>query len=156
MNGFNQVTIAGNLTRDPELRYTPKGTAVADFGLAINKSWKDEQGEKHEKCTFVDVTAWSGAAETISQYLHKGDPILLSGELDLQTWEDKQTGDKRSKLKVILRSFTFMPSGKGGDRASAPAAPQPRRAAQTPAAAPASDAAPAAGEEPPTDSEIPF
>lgn len=136
MNGFNQVTLAGNLTRDPELRYTPKGDAVCDVGLAINSSWKDDQGDKHEKCTFVDCTLWRGAAETVAKYLKKGDPLLLTGRLDLQQWDDKQTGEKRSKLKVIATGFTFLPTGRkadGGEQQErprqSPKAPAERRAA---------------------------
>lgn len=113
MNGFNNVTIAGNLTRDPELRYTPKGTAVCKFGLAINRQWKDESGAKKEAVTFIDVQAWSGAAETIAQYCKKGRPLLVSGRLDVESWEDKETKKERSKVFVTLENFIFIPDGKG-------------------------------------------
>lgn len=111
MANFNKVILAGNLTRDPELRYTPKGTAVCKIGLAINRSWKTESGEKKEEVTFVDVDSFGKTAENISKYLKKGRPILVEGRLKLDQWDDKQSGQKRSKLGVILESFQFMDSG---------------------------------------------
>lgn len=111
MNGFNQVTLLGNLTRDPELRYTPKGTAVAKIGLAINRVWKDESGQQKEETTFVDVDAWGKQAETLAQYVKKGRALLISGRLKLDAWDDSKTGQKRSRLGVVLESFTFIPDG---------------------------------------------
>ena len=111
MANFNKVILAGNLTRDPELRYTPKGTAVAKLGLAVNRSWTTETGEKREEATFVDVDAFGKQAEVISQYLRKGRSLLVEGRLRLETWDDKQTGAKRSKLGVVLESFSFLDSG---------------------------------------------
>ena len=138
MPSFNKVILAGNLTRDPELRYTPKGTAIAKIGLAINRTWKSESGENKEEVTFVDVDAFGRTAEVIGQYLKKGRPILMEGRLRLDQWDDKQTGQKRSKLGVVLESFQFIDSGKGdggpGDgsrsRSSAPtqSAPEPAEA----------------------------
>ena len=92
----------GNLTRDPELRYTPKGTAVAKLGLAINRTWRGEDGQQQEETTFVDVDAWGRQAETLGKYMQKGRPILVEGRLRYDTWDDKQTGQKRSKLGVVL------------------------------------------------------
>jgi single-strand DNA-binding protein len=109
-NGFNRVILAGNLTRDPELRYTPKGTAVAEIGLAVNRSWKDDSGALKEETTFVDVTAWGKQAETLAQYLKKGRALLIEGRLQLERWDDKQTGEARQKLAVVLESFTFIDS----------------------------------------------
>ena len=130
MANFNKVILAGNLTRDPELRYTPKGTAIAKIGLAINRKWKSETGEMKEETTFVDVDAFGKTAETIGQYLKKGRPILVEGRLRYQTWDDKQSGQKKSKLGVVMENFQFMDSGGGrGDGASAPSRP----AAATPA-----------------------
>lgn len=147
---FNRVILAGNLVRDPELRYTPKGTAVAKIGLAINRNWKDDSGQQKEEVTFVDVDAFGRQAETISQYLKKGRPILVEGRLKLDSWDDKQTGQKRSRLGVVLESFQFLDSG-GAREGSAPS-PQPtspgrvsqpaRTVAPPPAAAPASDMPP--------------
>ncbi len=108
MASFNKVIIAGNITRAPELKYTPKGTACCKIGLAVNRQWKTEAGEKKEAVTFVDCTAWSGTAETISKHLRKGDPILIDGRLDLETWDDKESGEKRSKLAVTIESFSFI------------------------------------------------
>jgi single-strand DNA-binding protein len=115
MANFNKVILAGNLTRDPELRYTPKGMAIAKIGLAINRTWKNEAGETKEDTTFVDVDAFGRQAEVIGQYLKKGRPILIEGRLKLDQWDDKQTGQKRSKLGVVLESFQFLDSGNRGD-----------------------------------------
>jgi len=120
MANFNKVILAGNLTRDPELRYTPKGTAIAKIGLAINRSWKTETGETREEVTFVDVDAFGRQAEVISQYLKKGRPILVEGRLKLDTWDDKQTGQKKSRLGVVLEAFQFLDSGRGGAGGEAP------------------------------------
>lgn len=156
MANFNKVILAGNLTRDPELRYTPKGTAVAKLGLAINRNWTTETGEKREEVTFIDVDAFGRQAETIGQYLKKGRPILVEGRLKLDQWDDKQTGQKKSKLGVILENFQFLDSGSRaeGGTPSAPAAPRPARPA-----APAAPSAPAADHDgpPPEESDdVPF
>ncbi|HOX57170.1 MAG TPA: single-stranded DNA-binding protein [Candidatus Paceibacterota bacterium] len=130
MTGFNKVIIAGNLTRDPELRYTPKGTAVARLTLAVNRTWKSETGESKEEVSFIDVDAWARQAEIIAQYMKKGRPLLVEGRLKLDTWEDKTTHQKQSKLKVVLEGFTFIDS-RGSDNA----APTATRPASAPAAA---------------------
>ena len=135
MANFNKVILAGNLTRDPELRYTPKGTAIARLGLAINRKWKSETGEMKEEVTFVDVDAFGKTAETIAQYLKKGRPILMEGRLRYETWEDKQTNQKKSKLGIVLENFQFIDSGAGrsGDGGSnRPAAPSSKPAAEAP------------------------
>ena len=111
MANLNKVMLIGNLTRDPELRYTPKGTAVAEIGLAINRVWNNEQGQKQEETTFVEVTLWSRQAELAQQYLTKGNPVYIEGRLSLDTWDDKTTGQKRSKLKVIGENLQFLPTG---------------------------------------------
>src|SRR5712672_3366895 len=111
MANFNKVILAGNLTRDPELRYTPKGTAVAKITLAINRKWRTETGEMKEDVTFVDVDAFGKSAETIGQYLKKGRPILIEGRLRLDQWDDKQTGQKKSRLGVVCETFQFLGSG---------------------------------------------
>ncbi len=139
MANFNKVILAGNLTRDPELRYTPKGMAIAKIGLAINRRWKSETGEMKDETTFVDVDAFGKTAETIGQYLKKGRPILIEGRLRYQTWEDKQSGQKKSKLGVVMETFQFMDSGGGrGDGGGSSEAP-PARPAAAPASAPAPD-----------------
>jgi single-strand DNA-binding protein len=141
MANYNKVILAGNLTRDPELRYTPKGTAIAKIGLAISRTWKNEAGETKEEVTFVDVDAFGRTAEVIGQYLKKGRPILLEGRLRYDTWDDKQTNQKRSKLGVVMENFQFMDSGKG-DGGGGSDASRGRPAAS--GSAPAAPAAPAA------------
>jgi single-strand DNA-binding protein len=149
MASFNKVILMGNLTRDPELRYTPKGTAITRIGMAVNRVWKTETGEQREEVTFVDVDAFGKTAETIAQYLKKGSPILVEGRLRLHTWEDKQTQQKQSKLRVDLETFKFVgPSNREGG--SAPAAPR-----SAPAAAPAAE--PAEPDAPPHEGDdVPF
>ncbi len=150
MANFNKVILAGNLTRDPELRYTPKGTAIARLGLAINRTWKSETGENKEEVTFVDVDAWGRQAEVIAQYLKKGRPILMEGRLKLDQWEDKNTHQKQSKLRVVLESFQFMDSGRGDGAGSD--VPRSRSAAQS---TPSPEAAEAEGPLPQED-DVPF
>ena len=141
MANLNKVMLIGNLTRDPELRHTPKGTAVAELGLAINRVWKDDAGQKQEETTFVDVTLWGRQAELAQQYLSKGNPVYIEGRLNLDTWDDKTTGQKRSKLKVIGENLQFLSSGKsagggnsGGysERPQQPASGPPQGASAAP------------------------
>ncbi len=146
MANLNKVMLIGNLTRDPELRYTPKGTAVADISLAINRVWNNEQNQKQEETIFVDVTLWGRQAELAQQYLTKGRGAYIEGRLQMDTWDDKETGKKRSKLKVIGENLQFLPDGRGnaggGGGGQAPArAPQQQRSAppQGATAAPADD-----------------
>lgn len=150
MANLNKVMLIGNLTRDPELRYTPKGTAVADISLAINRVWNNEQNQKQEETIFVDVTLWGRQAELAQQYLTKGRGAYIEGRLQMDTWDDKETGKKRSKLKVIGESLQFLPDGRGGQggqgggapqQSSRPANAQPQRSGppQGASAAPADD-----------------
>src|SRR2546426_1299326 len=143
MASFNRVILAGNLTRDPELRYTPKGLAISKIGLAVNRTWKNEAGETKEEVTFVDVDSFGRQAEVIAQYFKKGRPILIEGRLRLDQWDDKQTGQKRSKLGVVLEGFSFIDSNRGD---SAP--PSSDASRNRPAAVPAAVAAPEAAPEP--------
>ncbi|MBI3876431.1 MAG: single-stranded DNA-binding protein [Verrucomicrobia bacterium] len=136
---INKVLIAGNLTRDPELRYTPQGTAVAQIGVAVNRTYTSQSGERKEEVTFVDVEAWGKTAETIGQYLKKGRPVFIEGRLKLDQWDDKQTGQKRSRLKVVCDQFHFLDSG--GGRAGGEGGAQAPRAAK-PAASPAAPSEP--------------
>src|SRR5712671_2867844 len=140
MANFNKVILAGNLTRDPELRFTPKGLAIAKIGLAINRSWKNEAGESKEEVTFVDVDAFGRQAEVIGQYMKKGRPFLVEGRLKLDQWEDKNTHQKQSKLKVVLESFSFIDSGRGDGGGVPSEAPRARPAAAPASAAPTSEA----------------
>jgi single-strand DNA-binding protein len=148
MASFNKVILAGNLTRDPELRYTPKGTAVARITLAVNRTYTAEGGEKKEEVSFVDVDVWGRQAEVISQYMKKGRPLLVEGRLKQDTWEDKNTKQKQSKLKVVLEGFSFLDSGRG-EGGGAPPAPRP-------AAAPAVTAPAEADAPPPEGDDVPF
>src|SRR5580693_4359903 len=153
MPSFNRVIIAGNLTRDPELRYTPKGSAVANFSLAVNRTWKSETGEMKEEVSFIDVEAWGRQAEVISQYMRKGRPLLVEGRLKMDTWEDKNTHQKQSKLKVVLESFSFIDSNRAEGGGGAPASDAPRRASPPPAKSPE----PAEGEGPGAEEDdVPF
>jgi single-strand DNA-binding protein len=154
MASFNKVILAGNLTRDPELRYTPKGTAIAKLALAVNRRWTGEDGQPREEVTYVDIDAFGKQAEVICQYLKKGGGLLLEGRLKLDQWDDKQTGQKRSRLGVVLENFTFL-GGKpeGGSQPGAPAAPRPqnRPAPNKPETAPGETDGP-----PPEDDDVPF
>jgi single-strand DNA-binding protein len=154
MANFNKVILAGNLTRDPELRYTPKGTAIATFGLAINRKWKSETGETKEEVTFVDVDAFGRQAEVVAQYMKKGRPFLVEGRLKLDQWEDKNTHQKQSKLKVVLEGFSFIDT-KGADGGVPSDAPRARPAAAPTAAAEAPAPAEPEASEPEQD-DVPF
>src|SRR3954451_17862992 len=144
MASFNKVILLGNLTRDPEVRYTPKGTAVTELGMAVNRVYTAENGEKREETTFVDVTLWGRTAEIAGEYLKKGRPVFIEGRLQLDTWDDKQSGQKRSKLKVVGEGLQLLggrPGGgggsgggdeEGGSRPSSRPAPPPKAAASEP------------------------
>lgn len=115
MPNLNRVMLMGNLTRDPELRYLPSNMAVVSLGLAINRRWRNQQGESQEETTFVDCEAFGRSAEVINQYLRKGRPIFIEGRLKLDQWQDKE-GHNRSRMKVVIESFQFVDSrGAGGE-----------------------------------------
>ena len=118
MANVNKVILIGNLTRDPEVRYTPKGTAVTDIGLAVNRVSSSEGGERREETTFVDVTLWGRTAEIAGEYLNKGRPVCIEGRLQMDSWDDKNTGQKRTKLKVVGESLQFLGSRDGGGSSS--------------------------------------
>jgi single-strand DNA-binding protein len=151
MASFNKVILLGNLTRDPEVRYTPKGSAVCDLGIAINRQYTLDSGEKREEVTFVDVVLWSRLAEIAGEYLKKGRPIFIEGRLQLDTWDDKQSGQKRSKLRVIGETMQLLggrPPGTGGGSEGGEEGKASRGKTTPPPK-------PAAGAEP-DDDEIPF
>lgn len=159
MSNFNKVFLMGNLTRDPELKYTPKGTAVARLGMAVNRRYTTESGEAKEEVTFVTVDAWGKQAEVIAQYCRKGRPLFIEGRLKLDQWDDKVTGQKRSQLGVVLESFQFI-GGRRDDEAAPGGAIAPPPTG-TPRPAPARPAAPAAAPDPldgppPEDDDVPF
>ncbi len=155
---YNKVFLLGNVTRDPEVRYTPKGSAVTDLGIAVNRQYTLDNGEKREEVTFVDVTFWGRTAEVAGEYLKKGRSIFVEGRLQLDSWDDKQSGQKRTKLKVIGEMMQMLGSrpGAGGGGGSAEPEEPPRtqssgggssRGASAPKSAPPSE---------PDDDEIPF
>lgn len=115
MASYNKVILVGNLTRDPQVRYTTGGTAVAEIGLAVSRQWFDKQtNQKREETTFVDVTLWGRQAEVAGEYLAKGRPVLIEGRLQLDTWDDKETGQKRSKLRVVGETMQMLGSRQDG------------------------------------------
>src|ERR1700729_1931486 len=168
MSSFNKVMLMGNLTRDPQLKYLPSQTAVAEFGIACNRKFRTAQGEDREEVTFVDVSAFGKTGELINQYFTKGKPIFIEGRLKYDQWEDKQGGGKRSKLTVVVENFQFIggrdgggggggaPPGGGYDAKAGEQAPPPRSAPnRAPGARPqgARPAAQQAPSEPPFDAE---
>ena len=155
MASFNKVILVGNLTRDPELRYTPKGMAIAKIGVAVNRVWTSESGEKKEEVTFVDVDIFGRTAENVGQYMRKGRPILIEGRLRLDQWDDKQTGQKRSRLGVVAETVQFLGGsdrgeGGGGGGGGAPAPTRQRPPANNPPAEPVE------GDGPPESDDVPF
>jgi single-strand DNA-binding protein len=155
---LNKVFLIGNLTRDPELRVTPKGTAICQFGIAVNRQFKDESGATRDETTFVDIEAWGKQGELVSKYLTKGSLAMVEGRLKLDQWEDKQTGQKRNKMKVVLDNVQFLStrSSSGGGGYSAPAA-EGDASAPGSAPAPARPAKPAAPAGPEAaDEDVPF
>jgi single-strand DNA-binding protein len=117
MANLNKVMLIGNVTRDPEIKYTPKGSAVTDLGIAVNRVFTPEGGERREETTFVDITLWGRQAEIAGEYCKKGRSIYVEGRLQLDSWEDKTSGQKRSKLRVVGENFQLLgprPGGGGG------------------------------------------
>lgn len=112
--GFNKVILMGNLTRDPEVRTTPSGQSVANFSLAVNRTWKGQDGSTQENVSYIDCVAWGKTGEIIAQYVQKGRPLLVSGRLDQRSWDDKESGQKRSKVEVVVEDFNFVGGGAGG------------------------------------------
>ena len=154
MASVNKVILIGNLTRDPELRYTPKGSGLCEIGLAVNRKYRLESGEQKEEVTFLDVTFWGKQAETIAKWMKKGKPIYVEGRLQTDSWDDKATGQKRYKTRIVAEEFQFLGdggggTGGGGDRAprgaedqhgeSARSAPAPQRTAPSGQSAPHND-----------------
>lgn len=138
MASLNKVFVMGNLTRDPEVKFTPKGTAICDIGLAVNRNYTTDGGEKREEVTFIDVTLWGRVAEIVGEYCKKGRPLFVEGRLSLDTWDDKQTGQKRSKLKVVGENIQLLgDKGATSDAAPARTNSQGRRPATPPARPPA-------------------
>src|SRR5207245_2011843 len=152
MASFNKVILLGNLTRDPEVRYTPKGSAVCDLGIAVNRVYTTESGERREDVTYVDVVLWARLAEIAGEYLKKGRPVFIEGRLQMDTWDDKQSGQKRTKLRVVGETMQLLgsrpPAATGAaesgdeDRQSRAAKPSPPPPKSTESAAPGEDEIP--------------
>jgi single-strand DNA-binding protein len=119
MASLNKVMLIGNLTRDPDVRYTPKGSAVADLGIAVNRTYMTESNERMQETTYIDVVVWSHLAELAGKYLHKGRAVFIEGRLQMDTWVDKATDQKRTKLRVVADNLQFLDSkregGQGGE-----------------------------------------
>lgn len=155
MANFNRIILAGNLTREPELKYTPSQTAVCEFGMAVNRKYKGGDGQQKEDVCFVDCQAWGKTGEIINQYMNKGKPILVEGRLSYDSWEGKD-GQKRSRLRVTVENFQFIGQGEQDEQAQQPrAAAPPRQQAppprQQPAQPPRSSYEPAGGYAPTQD-----
>ena len=152
MASFNKVILVGNLTRDPQLKYLPSQLAVAEFGLAVNHKFRTKTGEEREEVLFIDCSCFGKGGEIINQYCQKGKQILVEGRLRLDQWDDKQTGQKKSKLGVVAETVQFLgsPAGEGG---GAPA-PRAQRPAAPAASAPAAE--PVEGDGPPESDDVPF
>ena len=123
---FNKVVLLGNLTADPETRTTPSGQNVTSFSLAVNRTWNDASGQRQEETSFINCTAWGPRGETIAKYVGKGRQLLVSGRLQQRSWDDKETGKKRSRILVTASDITFLdpPSGRSGGSSDTNAAPQ--------------------------------
>ncbi len=156
MANLNKVMLIGNLTRDPELRVTPKGTAICTFSLAVNRKFKDESGGEREEVTYIDIEAWGRAGENISKYCTKGRPLFVEGRLRLDQWEDKNTKEKRSRMKVVCENFQFLGGGRGegGEAGGNSGGSGGERRYPSPAPRSASSPAPAAQEN--LDEDVPF
>lgn len=150
MANLNKVMLMGNLTRDIRLTYLPSNTPVAEFGLATNRTWVGQDGQKHEEATFVELRMFGKRAEVLNKYLHKGDPLFIEGRLHLDSWDDKQTGQKRSKTVVMIEDFQFLGRA-GGAREGGPAPEAGAAAPRRPAAAPTPQASSDAPAAPPAD-----
>ena len=153
MASFNKVILLGNLTRDPEVRYTPKGSAVCDLGIAVNRQYTLDSGEKREDVTYVDVVLWARLAELAGEYLKKGRPIFIEGRLQMDTWDDKQSGQKRTKLRVVGESMQLLGSRPPAAAGAAEPAEEDR---QSRAAKPSTPPPKPSASAEPDEDEIPF
>ena len=150
MASFNKVLLLGNLTRDPEVRYTPKGSAVCDLAIAVNRVYTTDGGERREEVTYVDVVLWSRLAEIAGEYLKKGRPVFIEGRLQMDSWEDKQSGQKRTKLRVVGETMQLLggrPPGGAGATEAGGEDRQPAKPSPPPKSAPPAE---------PDEDEIPF
>jgi single-strand DNA-binding protein len=157
MANLNKVMLIGNLTRDPELRVTPKGTAICQFSLAVNRKFRDEAGADREEVTYVDIEAWGKSGENIAKYCTKGRPLFVEGRLRLDQWEDKTTKEKRSRMKVVCDNFQFLGTGRaegGAPGGGEGGGEQPRYNSPAPRTSPTRPAMPMTPEN--LDEDVPF
>ncbi len=152
MASLNKVMLIGNVTRDPEIKYTPKGSAVADVGLAINRTYTNQGGEKVEEVTYVDVELWGRLAEIANEYAKKGRSIFVEGRLRIDSWEDKQSGQKRNRLKVVGEGMQLLGSRPGGSSGGGGADFE----GETASSKPSRSAATRPAQAEPADDDIPF
>lgn len=152
MANLNRVLLIGNLTRDPELRVTPKGSSICQFGLAVNRTFKDGAGQQREETTFIDIEAWGRQGEVISKYCTKGRPLFVEGRLRFDSWEDKNSGQKRSRLSVVLENFQFI-GGRNDDQPGPASSGGPSVERNSP---PPRQAAPPAAADDNLDEDVPF
>ncbi len=146
---FNKVILMGNLTADPEVRTTPSGQSVTSFSLAVNRTFRGSDGNRREETSFINCTAWGNTGETIAKYVGKGRQLLVSGRLQQRSWEDKETGKRRSAIDVIVEEFSFVNDGRGsGANASG--------GSQKASSQPPADTAEVDADEPIDLSDIPF
>lgn len=151
--GFNKVILMGNLTRDPETKTTTSGQSVTNFSLAVNRTWKGADGQQNEDVSYIDCVAWGKTGEIITQYLGKGRAVLVSGRLDQRSWEDKETGGKRSKIEVVVEDFNFVGDGGGGSSDGGSSSP---KTSSTSTSKPATNSSSDIDDKPIDLSEIPF
>jgi single-strand DNA-binding protein len=155
MANYNRVILLGNLTRDPQLKYLPNNTAVCDFGLAVNRRWRDRDGNQREEVCFVDISAFGRPGETINQYMSKGRSILIEGRLKFDSWTG-QDGTKRSKLSVVAENFSFVGSRDASGGGGAPGGAREYRQPAAMPPAPGPSEAPPVDDGPPSGDDIPF
>lgn len=136
MRGFSKAIIAGNVTRDPEMRATPSGAQACNFTIAVNRVFRGSDGGQQEQTSFIDCVAWGKSGETIAQYVKKGSALIVSGRIEQRSWEDKTSGQRRSRTEIVVDDFSFVGGGDGGSRSGGSS---PRPAAKASAAADAGD-----------------
>lgn len=154
MASFNRVILAGNLTRDPQLSYTPSNVPVCEMGMAINRKWRDRDGNSKEEVCYVDVVAYGRQADVINQYMKKGNSILIEGHLRYRQWTNKE-GQNRSKLDVMVENFTFLGGGQGGGGRGGSGQSRPAPTDQAPVQ-PEDGSPPQVDDMPPVNPDVPF
>lgn len=134
MRGFSKAIVAGNVTRDPEMRATPSGAQACNFTIAVNRVFRGSDGNQQEQTSFIDCVAWGKSGETIAQYVRKGSALIVSGRIEQRSWEDKTSGQRRSRVEIIVDDFSFVGGGDGAGRSAGGAASRPAAKAAAPVA----------------------